>query len=191
MAAPIPSGSRGRRRWARRAVAWLAGALWATAAAADDGWRVAHRDEAEDITVEVLDRGEAPPMFRATSRLQARLSACVAVLLDTAAMPEWVDRAREARVLVQASPTAGRVRMPAHRSSWRLRPLEGGGVEAVFEGWADLGGHLNATPLRAFVRAALWQAPAATMAGLRRMVQRPVYRDARDARPDLVRDGAP
>jgi hypothetical protein len=154
-------------------------------------------------------------------------------------MPEWVDRAREARVLVQASPTAGisrvvsampwpladreaivawtlrqdaargvvtlegeaadwpgpptagRVRMPAHRSSWRLRPLEGGGVEAVFEGWADLGGHLNATPLRAFVRAALWQAPAATMAGLRRMVQRPVYRDARDARQDLVRDGAP
>lgn len=75
-------------------------------------------------------------------------------------------------------PPADRVRMPSFASRWVFTPRAGGAVEVRFEGHADLGGHLSLPPLRAFVAAAVWEAPLQTVIGLRRMVQLPAHRDA-------------
>ena len=80
------------------------------------------------------------------------------------------------------------VRMPAHESSWTVRPLAPGaeaGVDIGFEGWADPGGQLSGPLLRGFVAAAVWQAPWQTLRGLRLVVVEPSFSHA--ALPDFLR----
>ena len=75
-------------------------------------------------------------------------------------------------------PPPDRVRMPSFESRWVFTPHRGGEVEVRFEGHADLGGNLALPPLRAFVAAAVWEAPLQTVNGLRQMVQRPAHQAA-------------
>lgn len=77
-------------------------------------------------------------------------------------------------------PAPDRVRMPSFASQWTFAPVadSAGQVEVVFEGHGDPGGNLASPLLRGFVAAAIWQAPLHTVNALRRMVQRPEYRDA-------------
>lgn len=220
----------------RSAIAACCLAAAAVLAAGDGEWMLRHADPATRTTVHTRDRGDAPPEFRAVTRLNARLSTLVAVLRDSERMPQWVYRTRSATPIEATSPTAGvslvvtampwplkdrdavvawtlaqdpasgevvmqgrsapdrappdpqRVRMPAFESRWRFVPLVSGEVEVVFEGQASLGGNLELPILREFVRSAVWQAPLATITGLRRMVQQPRYRDAAF---DFIREPAP
>lgn len=77
-------------------------------------------------------------------------------------------------------PAPDRVRMPSFASQWTFAPVAGtpGLVEVVFEGHGDPGGNLASPLLRGFVAAAIWEAPLQTINALRRMLQRPEYRDA-------------
>ncbi|MDH5539485.1 MAG: hypothetical protein OEY03_08785, partial [Rhizobacter sp.] len=60
----------------------------------DAGWQLRHTDEATGTRVYLRDRGDEAPEFRAITRMPARLSTLVAVLLDTEHMPDWVYRTR-------------------------------------------------------------------------------------------------
>lgn len=77
-------------------------------------------------------------------------------------------------------PAPDRVRMPSFASQWVFAPVAGsaGQVDVVFEGHGDPGGSLASPLLRGFVAAAIWEAPLQTVNALRRMVQRPEFRDA-------------
>ena len=209
--------------------------LWCPAQAQADAaaWRWHSTDADSGTQVWLQDRGDLPPAFRASTRVKARLSSLVSLLLDSASMPEWVYRTRSVRSLHQQSPqqgdslvvtalpwplddreavvswrlqqspatavvtlsgrsvestgqpwlpepAAGRLRMPSFASQWTLAPVAGapGEVDVSFEGHGDPGGNLALPLLRSFVNAAIWQAPLQTVIALRRMVQRPMYRDA-------------
>jgi len=209
----------------------------ADAAPADESpWQLRHVEPETDTRIYLRSRGAAVPAFRGVTRLQARLSTLVALLLDTEQMPEWVFRVRRVRpieapdpmhgvtqvitgmpwplqdreaivawTLTQDAMTAvvtmdGRsapdklapdaqfVRMPAFESQWRLTPLPGGLVEVQFTGLGDPGGNLAVPPLSYFMHGAVWEAPLATLNGMRRMSERPVFRDATLA---FVREPAP
>jgi hypothetical protein len=198
------------------------------AAGADDDalWQLRHTDASTGTRVYLRGRGDLVPEFRAIAVMPTRLSALVAVLLDTDAMPQWVYRTRRV-VRVEASaptqgvsqvitampwplsdreaivewrltqdadtgvvllegrgapdrlpPSQGLVRMPSFESRWRFAPLAEGRVEVLFEGHGDLGGNLALPALRAFVDAALWEAPLQTVNALRQMVERDEYRHA-------------
>ena len=85
-------------------------------------------------------------------------------------------------------PAAERVRMPHFESRWQFTPLPDGQVEISFEGLGDPGGNLASPLLRAFVDAAVWQAPMVTVTGLRRMALLPEYQQAQ---VDHVREPSP
>lgn len=236
---PLPM-TRATARWLRGLVllALLAGTSpWrlalaqAPADAAPWQWRVTDTDSGTQVWLQ--DRGDLPPAFRATTRIQARLSSLVALLLDRSAMPEWVYRTASVQLLHQDGPqqgvslvvtampwplddreavvswqlrqspanavvslsdhsvepagqpwlpevAPGRVRMPSFGSQWVFAPVAGapGEVDVRFEGHGDPGGNLALPLLRSFVHGAIWQAPLQTVNALRKLVQRPAYRDA-------------
>lgn len=89
----------------------MAALLWAGACVAADtdtqGWQLRYQDEASETAVYQRERADGLPAFRAVTIMNARLSALVAVVLDSARMPEWVYRTRLAEVLVRDGPTKG------------------------------------------------------------------------------------
>lgn len=208
---------------------------WAQAHAQADAspWQWRHTDADSGTQVWLQDRGDLPPAFRASTRVKARLTSLVALLLDRSVMPEWVYRTRAVQSLHQdgpqqgvslvvtampwplddresvvswqlrqspanavvtlsgrsvepagqpwlPAPAPGRVRMPSFGSQWTFEPVAGlpGEVDVRFEGHGDPGGSLALPLLRHFVHAAIWEAPRQTVNALRKMVQRPTYRDA-------------
>lgn len=213
----------------------LAGLLPGVAAQAqpETPWQLRHTDPDTGTQVWLRDRGDQVPAFRASTRVQARLSSLAALLLDSERLPEWVYRTRSVQRLQQDDPQQGvslvvtampwplddresvvawrlqqaastrivtlrgrgvepagqpwlpepapdRVRMPSFASQWVFAPVAGsaGQVDVVFEGHGDPGGSLASPLLRGFVAAAIWEAPLQTINALRRMLQRPEYRDA-------------
>lgn len=97
-----------------RLAALLVAGLWQTsvfAAEDDTGWQLRHSEEASatqaGTQVYLRQRGDEVPAFRVETRLQARLSSLVAVLMDTEHMPEWVHRTRRVNRLVSTQPTQG------------------------------------------------------------------------------------
>ncbi len=80
-----------------------------SAAAADDeaGWQLRHSDEITGTQVYLRARGPDVPAFRAVARMPVRLSALVAVLLDSERMPEWVYRSRHVTPVERSGPTQG------------------------------------------------------------------------------------
>ena len=104
----------------RRTALWLPGLAllactgpwslaWAQAPAQADPapWQWRHTDADSGTQVWLQDRGDLPLAFRASTRVKARLSSLVALLLDRAAMPEWVYRTRSVRSLQQDGPQQG------------------------------------------------------------------------------------
>jgi len=92
----------------------MSAALWhgAVFAAPDEaGWQLHHIEEgsAGNAAIQVFmhQRGDQVPAFRVETRLQARLSSLVAVLMDSEHMPEWVHRTRRVNRLVSERPTEG------------------------------------------------------------------------------------
>lgn len=87
-------------------------------------WQLRQQDDATGTRVYLRDRGggEAPE-FRAETRVKARLTALVALLLDTERMPAWVFRARRAAVLVGNEPTSG-LSQVIFGMPWPLRDRE-------------------------------------------------------------------
>ena len=85
----------------------------------------------------------------------------------------------EGRSASDAVPLDARyVRMPSFVSRWRFTPRAEGWVDVRFEGLGDPGGSLSFPLLRAFVNAAVWEAPLKTVVALREVVVRPEYRDS-------------
>jgi hypothetical protein len=222
----------GRRRFlACGVLAALAGSavpLPAFPAPADDApWVLRYEDEAGLTRIWLRQRPGGAPAFRATTVIEARLSALAAVLLDAAHTQEWVYRARSAELLESDGPTRGvslvvtrmpwpladresivaweltqdpatlvvtlagqgapqkrppdpqRVRIMNLLSRWQLVPRAGSGsVDVLFEGQGDPGGNLALPLLAEFVADAAWQAPLATLAGLRAIVMRPPFAQA-------------
>ncbi len=76
-------------------LAGLAGAAHAQASA-DSDWRLRQGDETTPVQVWLRSRGDEVPAFRAVTRVQARLATLVALLLEPARMPQWVDRVHSA-----------------------------------------------------------------------------------------------
>ena len=70
-------------------------------------WQLRSTDADSGIQVWLQDRGDLPPAFRASTRVKARLSSLVALLLDRSAMPEWVYRTRSVQSLHQDGPQQG------------------------------------------------------------------------------------
>lgn len=82
--------------------------LHAGATADDDaGWQLRHSDETTGTQVYLRERGLEVPEFRAVTRLPVRLSALVAVLLDSERMPEWVYRNRQVALVEGRGPMQG------------------------------------------------------------------------------------
>lgn len=99
-----PAGA-ARQRWLL-----LACALPATLALAQpDGgdWRLRHVDADTGTRVWLRERADGPPAFRASLRVQARLSSLAALLLDGPHMPEWVYRTKSVQRLQQDGPQRG------------------------------------------------------------------------------------
>jgi len=105
--ARVPKWRGGRSAWLRAGLfAGLLG-VGASPAAQTDAWVERARQNDTGTVVWVRERGAAPPEFRAVTRIQARLSALAAVLLDPGNMPQWVYRTRHARSVAMSSPTSG------------------------------------------------------------------------------------
>jgi len=80
----------------------------ADAAPADESpWQLRHVEPETDTRIYLRSRGAAVPAFRGVTRLQARLSTLVALLLDTEQMPEWVFRVRRVRPIEAPDPMHG------------------------------------------------------------------------------------
>lgn len=94
------------RRAAFVLACWASAAPAAAAQAAPD-WRLMAEDEQLPARVWLRDRPGGFPAFRASTVIEARLSSLAAVLLDSTRTPDWVYRAREARVLRSDGPTRG------------------------------------------------------------------------------------
>ncbi len=116
MLKPLPFVGCAVRCAVRCAARWLRGLAllacadsrslaWAQTATAPWQWR--HTDADSGTQVWLQDRGDLPPAFRASTRVKARLTSLVALLLDRAAMPEWVYRTRSVQSLQQDGPQQG------------------------------------------------------------------------------------
>ncbi len=77
------------------------------------------------------------------------------------------------------APVPGLVRVPLLRSSWRFEPLPDGRIEIGFQGFGDGGGNLSSGLLNWFSTRVLAEAPHQTLIGLRRMIGRDEYQQAR------------
>lgn len=194
--------------------------------AAGAGWE---RSLVSDDDVEIHTRagpGDARSFYGIT-RLRARLSTVVAVLLDRERAAVWSYRVRRVETLPGGTPTRGFARMisavpwplteretlyewlleqhpgtgtvtievvnrpdllpPDDRfvrvqrmaSTWRFTPLPGQQVKVHFFGHGEAGGNLDSPVLKAFVQAAVAEAPLATLRGLRRVVAAPRYQEAK------------
>jgi len=76
------------------------------------------------------------------------------------------------------SPERGQyVRVRKIRSHWTFSPQAGGVVEVAFQGYGDPGGNLNSPFIRWAIDLVLWESPAKTLQGLRKMIDAPRYRD--------------
>ena len=73
----------------------------------DPAWQLKQEDAASGTRVWLRERPGSTAAFRATTQLPARLSAVVAVLLDSGRTQEWVYRARQSVVLESDGPTRG------------------------------------------------------------------------------------
>jgi hypothetical protein len=71
------------------------------------------------------------------------------------------------------------VRIQRMASTWHFTPLPGQQVEVSFLGHGEPGGNLDSPVLKAFVQAAVAEAPLVTLRGLRRAVLASRYREAR------------
>ncbi|HEX6704507.1 MAG TPA: START domain-containing protein [Albitalea sp.] len=88
-------------------VATLALLLVPAFAQTDAPWLLRDVHEPTGTEVFTRDRANGVPEFRAVTRMQARLSALAAALLDVDAMPNWVYRTRSVANLEAVSPTEG------------------------------------------------------------------------------------
>jgi hypothetical protein len=88
-------------KWMLPLMAFLALALpMAAPAAPADDWELVRNDSARDLRVYLRDSpGSGYKRFYATTRVQASLSTVVAALSDVPAMPQWISRMSEARLL--------------------------------------------------------------------------------------------
>jgi hypothetical protein len=102
-----PGRAAGRVVAALLAVAAVSPAPAPAAAATGADWQLRHHDAATDTSVYQRDRADGLPAFRAVTRMHTRLSALVAVVQDSAHMPEWVYRTRLAETLERDGPTQG------------------------------------------------------------------------------------
>ena len=118
-------------RFAKRPAALVIAALLVAAIAPQtassdepgEPWLLRHEDAATQTTVHTRNRADAPPQFRAVTRLKARLGALTALLLDTERMPQWVYRTSEARSLASSAPTSG-VALVVTDMPWPLNDRE-------------------------------------------------------------------
>lgn len=70
------------------------------------GWELVRQDPARDIRVYLREiPGSSYNGFYAVTRMQTRLSSVVAVLSDVHAMPEWIARMRQAKILKSEAET--------------------------------------------------------------------------------------
>lgn len=95
--------------WTLLCALGLASAAVAPAAAQepDPAWRLRETDPAVPVSVYLRERPGAVPAFRATTVIEAPLSALAAVLLDAGHTRDWVYRARSAELLHSDGPTRG------------------------------------------------------------------------------------
>ncbi len=96
-------GATGRRALVVLALACLVGTVPAQGEA---DWRLRQGDETTAVQVWLRTRGDELPAFRAVTRVQARLATLVALLLDPARMPLWVDRVQSAIPMPPPDPGA-------------------------------------------------------------------------------------
>lgn len=101
---PALAWARGRRRLCALG---LGLAALAAAQEADGPWRLREVDPDVPTRVYLRERPGAVPAFRATTVIDARLTALAAVLLDAAHTQDWVYRARRAELLQSDGPTRG------------------------------------------------------------------------------------
>lgn len=79
----------------------------AQAQEADASWRLRETDPEVPVSVYLRERPGALPAFRASTVIEARLSALAAVLLDATRTQDWVYRTRRAELLQSDGPTRG------------------------------------------------------------------------------------
>lgn len=100
---------------------WVSPALWRPASSGlvllvaatqsvpqeDPTWRLRTEDADLPARVYLRDRPGAAPAFRATTVIDARLSALATVLLDASRTQDWVYRVRHAELLQSEGPNRG------------------------------------------------------------------------------------
>lgn len=79
--------------------------LSATCAATGGDWRPIKEDPGNDVRVLARELPSGQTEFKAVTHVESTLSACVALIRDVNAMPDWVHRTEKARVLHWISET--------------------------------------------------------------------------------------
>lgn len=80
-------------------LAGLALLLFSFSVQAVDDWKTAIRDTENDVVVYQRKLPSGDTEFKGITHVKSSLSACVALMRDVNAMPEWVDRTVMAKVL--------------------------------------------------------------------------------------------
>lgn len=106
-----------------RLLVFLLLGFWLSGLAHAD-WQLAREDKERQIRVYTRPVSERPyQSFYAVTRIQARLGAAVAVLADVKAMPEWISRVSEARLLKQKAESEAWI-YTAYRLPYPFKPRD-------------------------------------------------------------------
>jgi hypothetical protein len=79
--------------------------IWPIAAMSEEDWTLRRQDVELDVTVHDRSTPDGYREFRGVTHVQSRLSAFVALLHDSARMPEWLYRAERVETIEEVSAT--------------------------------------------------------------------------------------